>query len=243
MLLLFDQKSTPVTVVCIPSVDSILLPYIYLQYLFECFMSDGDSLIAPNNDLLFFSFVNCCPTDLICWFVHPSIDLRGANIFFHFQLLLCSMSPISPIFWGEQVSLSHSMPSCFYLFGYMICMKRPNKWMSSCCVSLLFFAYLVWLTFCSDLGNALVLDFLCSVFWRESWFVRPLYLISLAGHPALIGRHRPFLVTHRAAERWLHHMRQALDTTESIDADSKTKMMNFFRSVQLINCLWILSHN
>ena len=85
MLLLFDQKSTPVTVVCIPSVDSILLPYIYLQYLFECFMSDGDSLIAPNNDLLFFSFVNCCPTDLICWFVHPSIDLRGANIFFIFS--------------------------------------------------------------------------------------------------------------------------------------------------------------
>ena len=156
---------------------------------------------------------------------------EGSKYFFHFQLLLCSMSPISPIFWGEQVSLSHSMPSCFYLFGYMICMKRPNKWMSSCCVSLLFFAYLVWLTFCSDLGNALVLDFLCSVFWRESWFVRPLYLISLAGHPALIGRHRPFLVTHRAAERWLHHMRQALDTTESIDADSKTKMMNFFRSV------------
>ncbi|KAF8648378.1 hypothetical protein HU200_064964 [Digitaria exilis] len=49
------------------------------------------------------------------------------------------------------------------------------------------------------------------------------------GHPALIGRHRPFLVTHRAAERWLHHMQQALDTTESIDADSKVKMMNFFR--------------
>uniref|UniRef100_A0A804R6R0 Two-on-two hemoglobin-3 n=1 Tax=Zea mays TaxID=4577 RepID=A0A804R6R0_MAIZE len=49
------------------------------------------------------------------------------------------------------------------------------------------------------------------------------------GHPALIGRHRPFLVTHRAAERWLHHMQQALDATESIDVDSKTKMMNFFR--------------
>ncbi|WVZ79594.1 hypothetical protein U9M48_027158 [Paspalum notatum var. saurae] len=49
------------------------------------------------------------------------------------------------------------------------------------------------------------------------------------GHPALIGRHRPFLVTHQAAERWLHHMRQALDTTASIDEDSKTKMMNFFR--------------
>ncbi|CAN6194639.1 unnamed protein product [Urochloa humidicola] len=49
------------------------------------------------------------------------------------------------------------------------------------------------------------------------------------GHPALIGRHRAFPVTHRAAERWLNHMQQALDTTESIDADSKTKMMNFFR--------------
>ncbi|KQK17842.1 two-on-two hemoglobin-3 [Brachypodium distachyon] len=49
------------------------------------------------------------------------------------------------------------------------------------------------------------------------------------GHPALIGRHRPFPVTHRAAERWLHHMQQALETTESINPDIKTKMMNFFR--------------
>ncbi|KAL6603873.1 hypothetical protein ACP70R_044234 [Stipagrostis hirtigluma subsp. patula] len=52
---------------------------------------------------------------------------------------------------------------------------------------------------------------------------------DLWGHPALIGRHRPFPVTHQAAERWLHHMQQALDTTSSIDADSKAKMMNFFR--------------
>ncbi|XP_057721596.1 two-on-two hemoglobin-3-like [Arachis stenosperma] len=51
----------------------------------------------------------------------------------------------------------------------------------------------------------------------------------LAGHPALIGRHRPFPVTHQAAERWLHHMQQALDTTTDIDDDSKIKMMNFFR--------------
>nr|XP_007161323.1 hypothetical protein PHAVU_001G060000g [Phaseolus vulgaris]ESW33317.1 hypothetical protein PHAVU_001G060000g [Phaseolus vulgaris] len=50
-----------------------------------------------------------------------------------------------------------------------------------------------------------------------------------AGHPALIGRHRPFPVTHQAAERWLHHMQQALDSTPDIDDDSKTKMMNFFR--------------
>ncbi|XP_021819274.1 two-on-two hemoglobin-3 isoform X2 [Prunus avium] len=49
------------------------------------------------------------------------------------------------------------------------------------------------------------------------------------GHPALIARHRPFPVTHEAAERWLHHMQQALDTSSDIDAESKLKMMNFFR--------------
>jgi hypothetical protein len=53
----------------------------------------------------------------------------------------------------------------------------------------------------------------------------------IAGHPALIGRHRPFPVTHQAAERWLHHMQQALDTTPDIDDDSKIKMMNFFRFI------------
>ncbi|OWM86641.1 two-on-two hemoglobin-3 [Punica granatum] len=56
----------------------------------------------------------------------------------------------------------------------------------------------------------------------------PLYS-QRKGHPALIGRHRPFPVTHQAAERWLHHMQQALDSTPEIDPDSKTKMMNFFR--------------
>ena len=54
-----------------------------------------------------------------------------------------------------------------------------------------------------------------------------LKLNILAGHPALIGRHRPFPVTHQAAERWLHHMQQALDSTPDIDDDSKIKMMNF----------------
>ncbi|GAB2223087.1 hypothetical protein Droror1_Dr00017224 [Drosera rotundifolia] len=49
------------------------------------------------------------------------------------------------------------------------------------------------------------------------------------GHPALIARHRPFPVTHQAAQRWLHHMQQALDSVTSIDPDSKVKMMNFFR--------------
>ncbi|CAI9775693.1 unnamed protein product [Fraxinus pennsylvanica] len=56
----------------------------------------------------------------------------------------------------------------------------------------------------------------------------PLYS-QRRGHPALIGRHRPFPVTHQAAERWLHHMQQALDNTTDIDSDSKIKMMNFFR--------------
>ncbi|XP_010437870.1 PREDICTED: two-on-two hemoglobin-3 [Camelina sativa] len=49
------------------------------------------------------------------------------------------------------------------------------------------------------------------------------------GHPALIGRHRPFPVTHQAAERWLHHMQNALDDSLDIDQDSKIKMMKFFR--------------
>ncbi|XP_020089314.1 two-on-two hemoglobin-3 [Ananas comosus] len=56
----------------------------------------------------------------------------------------------------------------------------------------------------------------------------PLYS-QRRGHPALIARHRPFPVTHQAAERWLHHMQQALDNTGSIDPDSRVKMMNFFR--------------
>ena len=55
--------------------------------------------------------------------------------------------------------------------------------------------------------------------------------IIIAGHPALIGRHAPFPVTHQAAERWLHHMQQALDSTMSIDPNSKVKMMNFFRHI------------
>ncbi|KAF8034810.1 hypothetical protein BT93_C0971 [Corymbia citriodora subsp. variegata] len=56
----------------------------------------------------------------------------------------------------------------------------------------------------------------------------PLYS-QRKGHPALIARHRPFPVTRQAAERWLHHMQQALDSIAEIDDDSKTKMMNFFR--------------
>ncbi|CAA2971022.1 two-on-two hemoglobin-3 [Olea europaea subsp. europaea] len=56
----------------------------------------------------------------------------------------------------------------------------------------------------------------------------PLYS-QRRGHPALIARHRPFPVTRQAAERWLHHMQKALDSTTDIDSDSKVKMTNFFR--------------
>ncbi|KAK4730309.1 hypothetical protein R3W88_023297 [Solanum pinnatisectum] len=56
----------------------------------------------------------------------------------------------------------------------------------------------------------------------------PLYS-ERKGHPALIGRHRPFPVTHKAADRWLQHMQQALDSVTDIDEDCKIKMMNFFR--------------
>ncbi|XP_013670669.2 two-on-two hemoglobin-3 [Brassica napus] len=56
----------------------------------------------------------------------------------------------------------------------------------------------------------------------------PLYS-QRKGHPALIGRHRPFPVTHEAAERWLQHMQNAMDESVDIDQDSKVKMMNFFR--------------
>ncbi|KAL9313406.1 hypothetical protein ACSQ67_018858 [Phaseolus vulgaris] len=56
----------------------------------------------------------------------------------------------------------------------------------------------------------------------------PLYS-QRRGHPALIARHRPFPLTHEAAERWLHHMAQALESTSAIDDDSKIKLTNFFR--------------
>ncbi|EFJ07410.1 hypothetical protein SELMODRAFT_133662 [Selaginella moellendorffii] len=49
------------------------------------------------------------------------------------------------------------------------------------------------------------------------------------GHPALIGRHGPYPVTERAAERWIEHMTAALDSVEEIDADSKKRMLKFFR--------------
>ncbi|RWW56332.1 hypothetical protein BHE74_00036970 [Ensete ventricosum] len=62
------------------------------------------------------------------------------------------------------------------------------------------------------------------------------------GHPALIGRHAPFPVTHQAAERWLYHMQQALESIPSIDPDSKVKMMNFFRHLSVNQYFFVQNH-
>lgn len=48
------------------------------------------------------------------------------------------------------------------------------------------------------------------------------------GHPALIARHLNFNMNRKAAERWLFHMRAAFDDTPEIDADSRTRMLDFF---------------
>ncbi|CAA6672724.1 unnamed protein product [Spirodela intermedia] len=67
---------------------------------------------------------------------------------------------------------------------------------------------------------------------RKDLYLRIHTLTSVHGLDRPSGADRtppPFPVTHRAAERWLHHMQQALDSTQTIDPDSKIKMMNFFR--------------
>lgn len=56
----------------------------------------------------------------------------------------------------------------------------------------------------------------------------PLYS-NRKGHPALIGRHGPYAVTSRAADRWLLHMRAALDSTPGIDPDSRQRLSCYFR--------------
>jgi len=55
----------------------------------------------------------------------------------------------------------------------------------------------------------------------------PLYS-QRKGHPALIARHLNFNMNKKAAERWLYHMRAALEDTPEIDADSRERMFDFF---------------
>ena len=56
----------------------------------------------------------------------------------------------------------------------------------------------------------------------------PAYFSHRKGHPALIGRHMNFNMKEKAAERWLHHMKEALSEVPAIDEDSKKRMMNYF---------------
>ena len=56
----------------------------------------------------------------------------------------------------------------------------------------------------------------------------PAYFSQRKGHPALIARHMDFNMKEKAAERWLHHMKEALSEVPAIDEDSKKRMMNYF---------------
>ena len=46
--------------------------------------------------------------------------------------------------------------------------------------------------------------------------------------PALIGRHMPFNMSEKAANRWLLHMKAAVAETTEIDKDSAERMMAYF---------------
>ena len=50
----------------------------------------------------------------------------------------------------------------------------------------------------------------------------PLYS-QRKGHPALIGRHRPFTITVEAANRWMYHMRNAVEQVDKIKQDPEGK--------------------
>ncbi len=66
---------------------------------------------------------------------------------------------------------------------------------------------------------------------REFFFQRlggePLYS-QRKGHPALIARHMKFNMSLKATERWVFHMKNALEATAAIDADSRERMLDFF---------------
>lgn len=55
----------------------------------------------------------------------------------------------------------------------------------------------------------------------------PLYS-QRKGHPALIARHMKFNMSLKATERWVFHMKHALEATAEIDADSRERMLDFF---------------
>ena len=56
----------------------------------------------------------------------------------------------------------------------------------------------------------------------------PMYFSERKGHPALIGRHMPFNMSEKAANRWLLHMKAAVAETTEIDKGSAERMMAYF---------------
>ena len=60
-------------------------------------------------------------------------------------------------------------------------------------------------------------------------FGGPALYTQRKGHPALRGRHANFRITKRAAERWVLHMREAMDTV-GIPAGIRERMDEFFVS-------------
>ena len=63
----------------------------------------------------------------------------------------------------------------------------------------------------------------------------PLYS-ERKGHPALIARHLSFNMNEKAAERWISHMRKALDTTDTIPPEIKEMIFDYCR-----HTAWFLS--
>ncbi len=55
----------------------------------------------------------------------------------------------------------------------------------------------------------------------------PLYS-QRKGHPALIARHIKFNMSLKATERWVYHMKNALEAISAIDDDSRQRMLDFF---------------
>ncbi|KAJ8906183.1 hypothetical protein NDN08_002678 [Rhodosorus marinus] len=60
-------------------------------------------------------------------------------------------------------------------------------------------------------------------------FGGPRIYTATKGHTALIGRHGPYKISHAAAQEWLACMEEAIDTVPSVDQQSRTIMMNYFK--------------
>jgi truncated hemoglobin YjbI len=56
-----------------------------------------------------------------------------------------------------------------------------------------------------------------------------LYRQKKGKYTRLAGRHANYNIGTRAAHQWLHHMTAAIDAHDKLDAESKTKLTNYFR--------------